>query len=364
MRYIILFVLITCPIWSYIDFNGRYPKEQNIVFGHQINKKRSFSWGCFPTHKNQLFKILNQFKRPFSVIDVGCRQGFYSLSIAEKYPAVVTLLEGNYVDFPMQAYQTYSILKDNSHLNNLIFLPVKPLASQIENLAACEHFDVVMVMNPIGSFHENWKEGVRASLKLGFVILIERPAVIDRLKVQHQKWIEELDEYLKELGGEALSYEDFSESVLYLFKFPKRVMTKTTYILPKTNRRQYEIFSDFQTCKLHKSSEDGKMRWISDWIPGINLVTFKLLSGAIPSKHEILQEVERLSYLPHNDWMINNMIVQGKKLELIDWDDTNWAPPIKRSNGMYCPIQKYKKIVEIINEKDLKKVEEKLRSLL
>ncbi len=264
----------------------------------------------------------------------------------------------------MQAYQTYSILKDNSHLNNLIFLPLKPLPPQIENLAACEHFDVVMLMNPIDSFHEKWKEGVNASLKLGFIVLVERPAIFEGMKVQHQKWIEELDAYLKEMNGEVLTHEDFSTSVLYQFKFPKRVMTKTTFILLKTNRRRYEIFSDFQTCKLHKSSEDGKTKWITDWIPGINLVTFKLLSGAIPSKDEILQEVERLSCLPHNDWMINNMIVQGKKIELIDWDDTNWAPPIKRSNGMYCPIQKYKKIVEIVNEKDLKKVEEKLRSLL
>ena len=364
MQLIALFVLLNFPIWSYIDFNEKYAQEQDIVVGLEVKKKRSFPWDSLTTHEHQLFTILNQFERPFSVIDIGCRQAYYSLLIAEKYRAVVTLLEGNYSYFPWLLRQTYSILEANSRLNNLIFLPVKPLVSQIENLATCEHFDVVLLMNPIGSFQGNWKDGVAASLKLGFIVLVERPAIFQEMGLEDQNRIRELERYLKTAGGEPLRAEDFSQGVLYLFKFPRRVLTKTTFILPKTNQRHYEIFSNFQTCRLHKSSEDGKRKWISEWIPGVNLVTFKMLSGVIPSIEQIQNEVERLSYLPHNDWMLNNMIVQGKTLQLIDFADSNWGAPLKRSNGMYCPINKYKKIVEIINEKEIRQVEEKLRALL
>ncbi len=66
---------------------------------------------------------------------------------------------------------------------------------------------------------------------------------------------------------------------------------------------------------------------VSAWLPGINLMTFKMLNGKIPSFEQLENEVIRLFKVPHVDWMPNNMIVQGNNVSLIDFEDPNGSEP-------------------------------------
>jgi tRNA A-37 threonylcarbamoyl transferase component Bud32 len=49
-----------------------------------------------------------------------------------------------------------------------------------------------------------------------------------------------------------------------------------------------------------------------------------MCNGRHPSRKHIASELIRLSeHKTHNDWTANNMIVQGNKLELIDWPSSD-----------------------------------------
>jgi len=43
--------------------------------------------------------------------------------------------------------------------------------------------------------------------------------------------------------------------------------------------------------------------------------------GTYPSRRRIKALVQNIQDLAHNDWTANNMILQGDKLTLIDWND-------------------------------------------
>ena len=59
----------------------------------------------------------------------------------------------------------------------------------------------------------------------------------------------------------------------------------------------------------------------TQWLTGINLLTFKMLHGVYPSNERIKKSLKKLKNVVHNDWTINNMIIQGNKISLIDNDD-------------------------------------------
>ena len=78
---------------------------------------------------------------------------------------------------------------------------------------------------------------------------------------------------------------------------------------------------------MHKKVDyPANTHQVSDWIPGINLLTFKMCQGAYPTPEMLKEELSVIRDPSHNDWMINNMIVQGNKIELIDYNDPTHNP--------------------------------------
>ena len=97
----------------------------------------------------------------------------------------------------------------------------------------------------------------------------------------------------------------------------KNVLLKPTWQSP--NERFYPINSTFKEKTLYKPRIDKTIPWKK----GINLWTFKKLNGVYPTKNVIYNEIKRLAALPHEDFVPWNMVIQGKTIELIDWEDSN-----------------------------------------
>jgi len=89
------------------------------------------------------------------------------------------------------------------------------------------------------------------------------------------------------------------------------------------------------------------------WEPGINLVTFLMYDGAYPTRKEIKIALKTLKNRIHNDWTVNNMILQGKKLKLVDWND----PVHDLARGRRYSRKLFKAHLHLLDLKDPKEIE-------
>lgn len=271
-----------------------------------------------------IYELLDNYKRPFTVLDIGASQGLFSIKIAQRYPhAHCVMVEGDSTN------QLPKICELNSSLSNLIVLEKFITVEQLIELGQCEHFDVVLAFNVIHHFKEKWQQAIDALLTLGDHILIETPPrgchtaanspiiplIEDYLDANAAgKIIGKVPRY----GRLGLPGPDQKYANFYLFQMHKNVLPKSTW--GSSHLRYYAINSTFTEKTLFKP----RINKIIDWKPGINLWTFKHLNGKYPYRSHIKDEIARLSLVPHNDFVPWNIIIQGNKLELIDWEDNNF----------------------------------------
>jgi len=272
----------------------------------------------YPNIKN----ILDNYKRPFTVLDIGASEGYFSLRIASEYDCTCTMIEGDKTLLLPQICQL------NKKLDNVIVLEKFITPQDLKELGQCEHFDLVLAFNVVHQMKEGWKETIDNLLTLGDHILIETPPPGCHTSA-NKELLPLIEEYLSankngSVIGQVPRYgrpgnpgPDQKYSNVHLFQMHKNVLPKPTWGSP--NIRFYPINSNFHEKTIYKARIDKTI----DWKKGINLWTFKNLNGVYPAKDIIHQEIKRLSAFPHCDFTPWNIIMQGNRLELIDWDDNN-----------------------------------------
>lgn len=284
----------------------------------------------FPIIKN----ILDQYKRPFTVLDIGASEGYFSLRIATHYPeSTCVMIEG---DKSLRLPQICSL---NSNLNNVVVLEKFITPQDLKELADCEHFDLVLAFNVIHQMKGAWKQSIDYLLSLGDNILIETPPpgchtsanahllpLIEEYLEKHKQG--QVVAQVPRYGRPGLATPDQKYSNVYHFKMNKNVLAKPTWKSP--NLRFYPVISNFHEKFLYKP----RINKILPWQRGINLWTFKHMNGSYPQKPVIHSEIERLATYFHTDFLPWNMIIQGKNLELIDWEDNN--APLYAHNATAC----------------------------
>jgi len=267
-------------------------------------------------------KILDNYKRPFTVLDIGASEGYFSIRIAAEYDCTCVMIEGdNTLLLP-------EICHLNKPLSNLIVLEKFITPQDLKELGECEHFDVVLAFNVIHQMKNAWKETIDNLLTLGDNIFIENPPP-DCRTAANKEVLPLIEAYLAQnkkgkvigqvprYGRPGLPVPDQKYSNVYLFEMDKNVLNKPTWGSP--NRCFYAINSNFKEKTIHKPCINKTI----DWKKGINLWTFKNLNGVYPTKDIICQEIKRLSAFSQGDFLPWSMVIQGDKLELIDWDDNN-----------------------------------------
>lgn len=65
---------------------------------------------------------------------------------------------------------------------------------------------------------------------------------------------------------------------------------------------------------------------ISDWVPGVNILTFKMYHGSYPTTEMLQKSMKKLKGIAHNDWSINNMVLSGHRLIFVDFNDPSHGP--------------------------------------
>ncbi len=269
--------------------------------------------------------FLDKYKRKFTVLDIGASQGYFSFRIASEYNSSVIMIEGDYATGGNTAQQLLDLCKENSSLNNIIMLRQHITVEQLERLSDCEHFDVVLALNVIHHFGKNWKRAADAIFKMSDYVVAEIPPSTDKV-FAHNEEIKQIEEYLYKKKGQIIAQtprhtDPTAMSKMLLFATPENNKIKYKhwfYYSPADKYVFYDIKSDFEQKLFIKNDADKVYK--RNWVPGINLMTYKALNGVWPDKKVIAKNLLKFLSTDHYDLTPWNVIVQGNNIEAIDWE--------------------------------------------
>lgn len=238
--------------------------------------------------KNQL---LNLYKRPFTVLDLGAAEGYFSARIAADFPSstVVAVDENENLD-------AVSVLSNNP----FIHLNTKLTIEQLKTLSECEHFDVVLCQNVLHHFGLLYAQAFQHIRALGDWLVIETPSPTDTCACG-QDVIKDIDEFLNvrcvDVICKCLSHvtSNVYRNTYVLLGVNQNSLYRSYWSVPDgvPFGRVYTV-STFKT-KSYNNVRKGEFR---DWIPGINLDTYLNLKGQHPPIEHIYTDIEHYP-LPH-----------------------------------------------------------------
>lgn len=282
---------------------------------------------CAPRYE-MIKTIVARYNRPATVLDLGCAGGYFGIRLAEEFGAVSVLMDrGDEHLWELARHE----------LPTTIGLKREITEQDLEDLADCEHFDVVLALNILHHFNDPIR-ALRAVMRLGEQIVIETPPPIDTGACGQ--------------GRIAPLFNAVAAEAPYLLGMTPSHTTKNLgrpmfhFTRPKTGLVKPYMHSDrigAPPMRRHTvvSSNDEKVfamqskRELRPWFPGINLWTWANLGGAWPPLEEVRYAVEhefhRVLYgadeeVPtlntcHTDVRPWNWIISGETVTLIDWND-------------------------------------------
>jgi hypothetical protein len=329
-----------------------FEQYQDIYIQGKVVKKASYNERFMEKRFAIVNSVLQRYKRSFTLLDIGAAQGYFSIRAAESYPeSVFVMLEGSNPVYPKISQQLASICELNNHLKNLIWLNKSLFLKDLKDVSTCEHFDVILLLNIVHWFPDQWKEMIDIAHSMSHVTIFEVPPIENTLPKDQLRLRKQIHKYLGALAKQSIRgiprHTDPSLYTTYYILENKGPfeLKKTSLIHPNFEDRTHIITCNYETKKFEKVDQvEPFLRYSSEWKAGINLITYLMLQGAYPSREEVG------SCLPeeysHKDWMLNNMILQGKKISLIDQNDEK--NEVSRCGSNLCTPQLRKQLEEFI----------------
>lgn len=363
--YILLF-FTPVLVFSFIDITQEgYEQYQDIIINGQVAKKANYNHKHCQDRYAVIEKILEKYNRPFTLLDIGAAQGYYSLKAAYKFKeSTFVMLEGNNPAYPKIGDQLRSICEDNTKLNNIIFLNRSIFLEDLKKIATCEHFDVVLALNIVHWFPAQYKEIIDVIISLGKDIIFETPPFDEiHLDSKHRKQRKDIYNYLIKNNAQLLKRvprhaQDGKWAYMFLVKGKRNNLKRKSWIHKEDVSNTHFIISNYDSKFLKKFVPLYNRFEESLWTPGINLITYLLMNGEYPSRTNILNEIYKLRNIDHNDWMLNNMIVTGNSIQFIDFEDPNHTP-LGIGGGKKFSEKLYLMIVDLFSIRDRRKFEKK-----
>lgn len=212
------------------SFLQKYPGPiyQDIVIGSEIHQIGTDQ--CEPRY--QLIKpVFEQLNRPFSLLDLGAAQGYFSIRVANDFPhSSCVMIEANNTSYyARHGDMLYDICLMNSHLKNICYLDKRMDINDLIYLNNKEHFDVVIAFLVVHLMHETLKEQIKiieCLLNLGDNLILE---VANDVGVVHTSYVEYLSQSLDcQYLGEVKRHKDpISQSTGKLFWFKRKTSSST-----------------------------------------------------------------------------------------------------------------------------------------
>lgn len=249
--------------------------------------------------------LINQYTIDVTVLEIASAQDeIYSFELAKKSNCmcIVVLMNGG-------AGPILQRIK-KEHIKNIVVLEPHDFDGPMLNaLARCEHMDVTIVHDYFEHFGSLWQSTTDILTRLGTHLFVEiaydhAPHLFN----YHQTSLKMIENRFKQL----LFYYETEKKFLEMTRF-------TQFNKPSNYGSNYEIKSTFSEKLLMKKEPEA----VTQWIAGINLITFVMMRGVYPTDDIIraqIQDFEK-AYPYHNDLILGNMIIQGHTIIPIDFDD-------------------------------------------
>lgn len=317
----------------YLDIAAmRHEQYQDIIINNKVVKKATHNHTACDQRYHVIKRILSRYKRPFTMLDIGASQGYYSFRTGHDFKnAVCVMIEANNPHYKLIGSQLQDLCAANTKLNNIILLNKVVVADDLAILGECEHFDVVLALNIIHWIDKDWKKATDTILHLGYDVIIETPPQEPGMPAETNTSRKEIEDYLLYRGAEIIAevprHTSSEMAKIFLYRCNKYFLERKTCLVPLHQDSNHEIICTYKKKELKKPLYGTQNTYItSEWLPGINLLTFKMYHGTWPMKNCIMKALTDLKKVKHNDWTINNMVIQGKKIVMIDHNDPKHNP--------------------------------------
>ncbi|MCI5051716.1 MAG: hypothetical protein MRY21_01100 [Simkaniaceae bacterium] len=301
----LIFLLLFCSLQA-ANFRGIHELYQDVMVNNHFMRK-----GVRECHKRYeiLRDVFDLYDRPFTILDIGAAQGYFCFRAAHDYDATCVMIENGYSPGDRSGDLLVELCEENDQLGRLVVLKTTINTEKLRRLGECEHFDVVLALDILPHLRGDFKENVQAILSLGDNVLIETSTDIEY----------HMGDYVGSLGGELLGVASRHSSVeglgeIYWFEQNRTNLKKRHWYAKASNR--YTIESDFFEKFLIKD-DVFDIDKLFEWIPGINLMTFKALNGAYPNLDFLNKKLLELKWDEVNDPMPWEIIIGGDRVALI-----------------------------------------------
>jgi len=255
--------------------------------------------------------FFERYDRPITVLDLGANFGYFSFRLAEDFPGVFVMIEGN----PDESNYLEDLCKRNEN-KKVIFLRRRITLEELSWMSEYESFDAVLAFNVVHHFLEPYNKVMKVLNKLTDFIILEHPKpeetkTYNSSRVKNESLDFSIFEHNEIIGKVPCHTTNYKTDRDVTF-----IQTNGNIINPSKGNN-IETISTFEfkmiLCKRKNTSYN--------WIHGINFRTFLRLNEVYPTKNQVIEMLNSTDILDGSDIEPWNFIITGEKIELIDIND-------------------------------------------